>query len=310
MTSKHHSIWPISEIVLHHNFSPRRRVATCQVQGVIREAENDVSNDAARTRHCYSVPGILECVVSLVAAESMKKSIPNETILAFAKTICAEATRYGFDQIDIVRLINEMMDITTDAAFDTESKPSTNNDSLTAFSVDQIPLESPRLRIRLADAQVDKDLLAGWLDDYYGRHFLLSSATAQPIELDRLLTNDSNSVGIVSNLDGNPIGAVAYLDIDPVQKRAELRKLIGEAEARGQGFAEEATRLWIKYGGTVLGLQKIYVSTLQTHIRNIQLNESIGFRVEGLLSREVLIDNVRHDVLRMGLSYDSFIAGG
>jgi len=66
------------------------------------------------------------------------------------------------------------------------------------------------------------------------------------------------------------------------------------------GLAEEATRLWIAYGIDALRLEKINVSTLQTHINNIKLNEKIGFQVEGLLRDEVLIDGTRHDVLRMG----------
>ncbi len=93
---------------------------------------------------------------------------------------------------------------------------------------------------------------------------------------------------------------MAFFDVDPVQRRAELRKLIGDPDARGKGYAEEATSLWIRYGVRELGLQKIYVSTLQTHLRNIQLNESVGFRVEGVLRSEVLLDGERYDVLRMG----------
>ena len=34
---------------------------------------------------------------------------------------------------------------------------------------------------------------------------------------------------------------------------------------------------------------------------NIRLNEDLGFRVEGVLRNEVLIDGTYHDVLRMGL---------
>jgi RimJ/RimL family protein N-acetyltransferase len=60
--------------------------------------------------------------------------------------------------------------------------------------------------------------------------------------------------------------------------------------------------MWIQYGIHGLGLEKIYVSTLQTQIANIKLNEKIGFQVEGLLTNEVLIDGERCDVLRMGLS--------
>ncbi len=105
---------------------------------------------------------------------------------------------------------------------------------------------------------------------------------------------------MITTLEGKPIGALAYLNLDIDQKRAELRKLIGDPESRGTGLAEEATRMWIAYGVNALNLEKIYVSTLQTHISNIKLNEKIGFQVEGLLRDEVLIDGVRHDVLRMG----------
>ena len=102
-------------------------------------------------------------------------------------------------------------------------------------------------------------------------------------------------------LDDRPIGVMAFLDHNVTQNRAELRKLIGDPESRGRGLAEEATRLWVAYGMLTLGLEKVYVSTLQTHIANIKLNEDIGFKVEGLLRNEVLIDGKRHDVLRMGI---------
>jgi RimJ/RimL family protein N-acetyltransferase len=121
-----------------------------------------------------------------------------------------------------------------------------------------------------------------------------------------LLDNPANVIGIVTLADDAPIGSVAFLDLDSMQRRAELRKLIGVSNARGQGFAEEATTLWIKYGCERLDLEKFYVSTLQTHLRNIRLNESIGFRVEGVLQEEVRIGNNRHDVLRMGLTATRF----
>ena len=238
----------------------------------------------------------------------MSKTIPDPTIHTFAKTICAEASKYGFGQVDILRLINEMMDLfSDDVRFQTDASDQ-DESGLLSMEVSEFPLRSSRLMIRRADPVADRELLRGWMSDQYGRHFLLSSATAQPIDLDTFLTYERNDVGIVLDISGGPIGSVAFLDTDPIQKRAELRKLIGEPAARGKGFAEEATRLWIQYGGKILGLEKVYVSTLQTHLRNIQLNESIGFRVEGLLHREVLIAGERHDVLRMGLYFDEFCA--
>ncbi len=240
----------------------------------------------------------------------MSDRIPRQTIEAFAKTIYAEAKNYGFRQLDVVQLINALIDQSTEDKADAPPKSRRDDGGESTFVVDSFPLRSERLRIRIADQPGDGDLLRGWMRDQYGRHFLLSSATAQAMEVDGLLDNPRNSVGIVLDDSGQPIGAVAFLDIDHNQKRAELRKLIGEPSARGKGLAEEATRLWIQYGGQVLGLEKIYVSTLQTHLRNIRLNESIGFRVEGLLQREVLISGERHDVLRMGLCFDEFRPSG
>ena len=234
----------------------------------------------------------------------MVDSIPLETIRTFAKTICAEAKKYGFRQLDIVRLINEMMDESADLGTEIRDQGKEPGESQGSFEVGAFPLTSDRLSIRLADPDFDMELLRAWMADRYGRYFLLSCATAQSLELDALLRNPRNVVGIVIDSAGQPIGAVAYLDIDSDQNRAELRKLIGEPSARGKGFAEEATRLWVQYGGEILRLEKIYVSTLQTHLRNIRLNESIGFRVEGLLLQEVLIAGVRYDVLRMGLCFN------
>lgn len=230
-----------------------------------------------------------------------KEKIPAKTLQVFARSIHEEARRYGFSQVDVLRLINELMDLATGEG--DEPLPSATGESGDArFHVDSFPLRSTRLEVRLADREGDAALLSSWLRDEYGRHFLISSASAQAADVHSLLDGDSNQVGIVY-LEDTPVGAVAFLDIDSGQKRAELRKLIGEPTARGKGLAEEATRLWIEYGGRVLGLKKIYVSTMQTHIRNIQLNERIGFRVEGLLQNEVLIGDQRYDVLRMGYEF-------
>ena len=231
----------------------------------------------------------------------MSNDIPADTIQTFAKTIFAESRRYGFSQTDVVRLINALLDCAAEDQGSDVVADSFGDHGPASFAVDTFPLCSERLRIRKADIETDLPLLETWINDEYGRHFLLSCATAQKTDMPSLLTSPHNEVGIIQRNNGSPIGAVAFLDIDDQQKRAELRKLIGDPESRGKGYAEEATRLWIHYGGVVLGLEKIYVSTLQTHLRNILLNESIGFRTEGLLRQEVCIEGDRHDVLRMGL---------
>lgn len=237
----------------------------------------------------------------------MSKSIPDETVRTFARTIHREARNYGFAPVDFVRLVNALLDLPKGSSQRSADEPSGEFLNPVRGSVDCFPLRSQRLFIRLADPESDAELLEKWIYDEYGRHFLLTASSAQSMDLSFVLQDPRNEVGIICRGD-EAIGAVAYFGIDSVQHRAELRKLIGEKSARGKGFAEEATHLWIQYGGLQRGLEKIYVSTLQTHLRNIRLNESIGFKVEGVLRREVQIDDERYDVLRMGLCFDEYIA--
>jgi len=234
----------------------------------------------------------------------MAEGIPSATIDAFARTIFREASTYGFQQLDLIRLINELMDLCT--AADADRHPLLHSDlPLSEPGSDtllELPLVGENVTIRAYDASSDAELFEEWLPDKYGRFFALSSTTAQSVSLEALTNGPGNHLGIITLPEGRPIGAMAFLDHSKQQKRAELRKLIGDPAARGQGLAEEATRLWLRYGIQGLELEKIYVSTLQTQIANIKLNEKIGFQVEGLLKNEVLIDGKRCDVLRMGLS--------
>jgi diamine N-acetyltransferase len=230
-------------------------------------------------------------------------AIPQKTVETVARSIFREASDYGFGPVDFIRLINELMDLCKDTS-EAADRPHALVASVPRHAFDpatRLPVRGDSVTIRDFEPDADTSLLEAWLPDEYGRYFMLSSTTAQSISLESLISSTSNRIGIVTLSDGSPIGAMAYLDHNPEQRRAELRKLIGEPRARGRGLAEEATRLWVHYGMESMGLEKIYVSTLQTHIRNIRLNEAIGFRVEGILRNEVLIDGERHDVLRMGL---------
>lgn len=239
----------------------------------------------------------------------MDKQIPQPTIQAFSRSLYKEATKYGFRQLDIIKLINELMDLCNSEGVESDDSSVPQGSSyLSPEDARQLPLVGPRIHIRSLGGRADRGLLEKWLPDRYGRYFVLSCATAQEVTVESLVDSERNHLGIITLPDGPPIGAMAYLDHSRRQRRAELRKLIGEPDARGKGLAEEATRLWIQYGIHGLGLEKIYVSTLQTQIANIQLNESIGFQVEGLLKNEVLIDGHRHDVLRMGLTAENYQA--
>jgi RimJ/RimL family protein N-acetyltransferase len=236
--------------------------------------------------------------------------IPDLTIQAICRAFYREASSYGFAQVDYVKFVNALLDLAMKGNLGaTESKP--DQPAATAPTpidqagdVYQLPLRGDQVVVRQFDAETDMNLFDRWLADKFGRYFLLSRTTSERLDIREVAHSDNNVIGIITLPDGNPVGSVSFLDVDPIQRKAELRKIIGDPDQRRKGLAKEASILWIRYGIEGLGLRKIYLNTLNTDLRNIKLNEELGFTVEGVLRNEVLIDGTYHDVLRMGLWQD------
>jgi RimJ/RimL family protein N-acetyltransferase len=236
-----------------------------------------------------------------------KDKIPDATMETLARTFFKEASSYGFRQADYVRFVNMMLDYAMTHEFvnheDKEKPTPSMQEIIDRFRGTQsmsLPLIGARIKIRFYQDS-DRKLFNRWIKDEAGQNFMLSRTTARSLPLKQLLTNESNIVGVITLKDDTPIGAVAYLGYDVQHLKAELRKLIGEPGMRGKGYAKEATELWIRYGITSLDLKKIYVNTFETNIRNVRLNEELGFRVEGILRNEVFLNGEYKDVLRMSL---------
>ena len=236
--------------------------------------------------------------------KSAGDKLPDQTLETLVRSFFKESSMYGFSQIDYVRFVNMLLDLSMEpVASEAESVSKSRSKEISDDEVRilDLPIESKRIRIRKFDPDTDIEVMKKWLRDKSGRQFLLSRVTAQAIDLEKIVNDDWNILGMITTHDGVPVGCVAYLGFNSGQRKAELRKLIGEPSMRGMGLAKEATKIWIRYGVTVLKLKKIHLSTLDTDIRNIRLNEALGFKVEGILRNEIYLDGVYRDVLRMGL---------
>lgn len=228
-----------------------------------------------------------------------REPLPEITLEVLARSFFKQALGYGFALGDFVRFVNILLGVAMSrknaSGEGRESAPPTAR-----VRHRELPLVGEKVTIRRFGEPGDRALLDAWVAEREGRFFLLSTASGKKHDLDDLVESPENLLGMIVH-EGRPVGCVAYLDYNPTQRRAELRKMIGEAGLRGRGLAREASELWVGYGLGALALRKIYLSTLATHIGNIKINEDIGFRVEGILRNEVLIDGEYHDVLRMGL---------
>jgi RimJ/RimL family protein N-acetyltransferase len=220
------------------------------------------------------------------------------TIEVAARSFYREAAGYGFALGDFVRFTNSLLSIAM--APQPAGATLRDGDQPRLARYDTLPIAGASAAIRAFGEPGDRDCLQRWIADEDGRFFLLSMVSGRTKDLDQLVHDPSNVLGMVT-VDGRPVGCVAYLNYRADQGRAELRKMIGERAMRGRGLGREAAKLWLGYGLGALKLKKVYLTTLVTHIRNIQINEELGFRVEGILRNEVLVDGRYHDVLRMGL---------
>jgi RimJ/RimL family protein N-acetyltransferase len=237
---------------------------------------------------------------------STRNPLPPITVEAAARSFYKQAVGYGFSLSDFVSFTNTLLGIAM-APRDLEGIPSEGPASEGPRSerarYRHFPLVGEKVSIRPFGERDDRALLERWVDDEQGRFFLFSTASGQTLQVDDVLLRARKLLGMVM-FEGRAVGAIAFLDHSPDQRRAELRKIIGERQLRGRGLGREASRLWVGYGLGALGLKKIYLNTLSTHIGNIKINEEIGFQVEGILRNEVLIDGTYRDVLRMGLWHE------
>ena len=230
-----------------------------------------------------------------------EKTISDTTIEALARNFFKEANSYGFKYEHFLKFVNYLLGLSLSpiekSTENNEKTPSVN------LNITALPVKTERLIIRKFNKQSDYKMIKEWMDDEYGRYFLLSLSSNQSSSLDSVLFSESSSLGLITLKDNQPIGLLAYVNIDINSQKAELRKIIGVPNLRGKGFGKEATKAWIEYGNKVLGLRKIYLSTTDTNIRNIKINEDLGFKVEGILRNEIQIDNQFRDVLRMSLLF-------
>lgn len=233
------------------------------------------------------------------AVEPQKhERLPDVTIESVARGFYREAESYGFGPGDFIRFMSALMDIAHSRVASGGSKP-------VSKLARPEPLDSPAVAeavlIRALDRTADLATLRRWLEDPQSRGFLPPQPGGRTRTIDDIVADPRSVLGMVTLPDATPIGLTAFLNYDSEQRTAELRKLISGDGLRGRGYGKAATRLWLRYGFEELNLHKIYLTTLDTNVRNIRLNEHLGFTLEGIFRDELFIDGRYHDVLRMAI---------
>lgn len=230
--------------------------------------------------------------------KKIKTAIISEVNLkTLAKSVYQESQQMGFNSNDYIKLTNEILGMTIQKK---EVQTDENLIKEETFDDDnKFPLMTKNLIIREYSAKEDKKYLTKWFEDEISKMFLLSTTSMQNLNIESILSDNLNIFATITLKNRTPIGLLAILNIDKKNNKGEMRKLIGDVNYRGKGYAKEAVKRWIDYCTVTIGLKKIYINTLETNINNISLNRQLGFEIEGLLKKECTIDEIEHDVLRM-----------
>jgi RimJ/RimL family protein N-acetyltransferase len=226
----------------------------------------------------------------------------NLNIETVSKSIIDETSKWGFKQTDYIKLINALMDLSLNKP-EVEKKVNKTSETQNKSKL-SLPLSTENIIIRLFDNEKDFKIAERWLEEEFGKWFLLSRSHSTDKSFNQLISDNRNIFGLITLKDLTPIGLMAYLDTDKKQNKAEMRKLIGIEEYRKKGYAKEATQIWLQYGVQNIGLKKIYLHTIENNIRNVTLNKELGFQIEGILRKECFINNEYFDLLRMAYIVD------
>lgn len=100
--------------------------------------------------------------------------------------------------------------------------------------------------------------------------------------------------------NGMHVGNVWLWNIDSRHRKAEVRILIGDSEARNVGIGTESIKQVTSYAFWRLNLNKVYAYVLECNPRAKASFEKAGFAVEGLLQADRWTEKGYSNVVLLG----------
>ena len=114
-------------------------------------------------------------------------------------------------------------------------------------------------------------------------------------------------MAICEKTTGRFLGGAALQDILFPHNRAELSVSIYNPGDRGKGYGTDAVMVLLWVGFHILGLNSIYLDTMEDNERAIRVYEKIGFKRVGLLRETEYMDGAYKGLLIMDLLRKEFI---
>lgn len=118
-------------------------------------------------------------------------------------------------------------------------------------------------------------------------------------------SKQDNGIYIVSEVDGHVAGAIFYSGGDRTRTRHTGEFGIGIAKAYwGLGIGRIMIEALIKWAWESKTVRKINLRVRTDNEKAIGLYKSLGFAIEGMITRDILINGVLYDSYLMGMPID------
>jgi RimJ/RimL family protein N-acetyltransferase len=117
----------------------------------------------------------------------------------------------------------------------------------------------------------------------------------------RLMSPESVAYAIELRVSRRLIGLTTFSNLDPDNGSVTFHISIGEADAWGQGYGTEATRLMLRLAFERIGLHRVALSVFSFNERAIRSYRKAGFRLEGRAREAIAREGARFDELTMGI---------
>lgn len=215
-----------------------------------------------------------------------------------------ELVKYGIDKSDIVSVSMNLLDYATD----NNNGSSSNPKELYKFKIGDIKdswKKSNELsldNVCVKELKNDEiDTIVEWLKANEIHGTFIDFFPKEKKDLKEYLLNSPDKKYFAIYFDERFVGIIGAERINEKFSKLEMKKFIGDKKFRGKGIAKSSTFLFLYYAFKILSFNKVYIHSMDTNIKNINLNSHFGFNLEGLLYNEVSVDDIFHDVIRMGL---------
>lgn len=220
------------------------------------------------------------------------------------KSFYNELMNYGVVKKDVITITSHLLDHVMGRNDVLDTRSEFRNGGFELHNIEDHWQDSEKLIFGdVSIAPLQRSMISqvsSWLQNPIIKYSFVSRFPQHPRELsDYFAATGRKYFGIFNQ--GRFVGVIGADGMDCSAGKLEMRKFIGDVSLHGRGIGKGATFLFLYYCFKILGFNKVYIHSGDTNISNLNLNSQLGFELEGIFFEDIVIDEERRDVVRMGL---------